>query len=104
MISYKITGEIECSKSNPPIPLVVESYRKINFNGINYSRRLRISPYTAHLIDEKLGTFVRLNGYKTKFVVLDLEDIEKACEILNIPFKKTNTYFHIDFKMCSFKF
>jgi hypothetical protein len=102
MITYEISG-LEVSQLNPPIPLVIESYRKKEYKGVIYSRRLRISPYTAHLIDEKLGTHVRLNGYRTKFVVLDLEDIKSACEILKIEFKPINTYFHIDFKMCSFK-
>lgn len=83
-------------------PLVIESYRKVNFKGKIYSRRLRISPFTAMLIDERLGTHIRLNGYRTKFVVLDLVDIKKACVILKIKYKPVDTYFHIDLKMCSF--
>lgn len=84
-------------------PLVIESFRNKEFEGIVYKRRLRISPFTAMLIDNALGTFVRLNGYNTRFVVLDsAEDIKRACEVLCIPYKEVNTYFDIDLGMCSF--
>ncbi len=85
-------------------PLVKESFRNKEFEGVIYKRRLRISPYNAILIDKALGTFIQANGYKTRFVVLDaVEDIKKACEVLCVPYKEFNTYFDIDLSMCSFR-
>ena len=81
-------------------PLVVESYKSITYNLTEYKRRLRISRFNAFMIDEVLGTFIGLQ--KTQFVVLDLEDIEKACAVLGIKYKPMNTYFCIDSNMCSF--
>ena len=81
-------------------PLVIESFRKVVYNNTEYKRRLRISGYNALLIDSKLGTNLYHSG--SRFVVLDLDDIEKACDILCIPFKEVNTYFCIDSNLCSF--
>jgi hypothetical protein len=82
-------------------PLVIESFRKITFQGKTFSRRLRISRFNAFMIDEVIGTFV--GRQTTQFVVLDMPDIEKACKILGIEFKPVETYFCIDTNMCSFK-
>lgn len=84
-------------------PLVIESYRQKDYNGITYKRRLRISRFNAFMIDEVIGTHVGMNGALTRFVVLDLEDIEKACNVLEIEYKPVNTYFDIDLDMCSFR-
>lgn len=81
-------------------PLVRESYRSKEYNGVIYKRRLRINRFNAFMIDEVLGTNLGHSG--TRFVVLDLEDIEKACKILSVPFKPVNTYFDIDYRMLSF--
>jgi hypothetical protein len=82
-------------------PLVIESYKPIQHNLITYKRRLRISRFNAFMLDEVLGTFI--GSQKTQFVVLDLNDIEKACVILKIEYKPINTYFIIDENVCSFK-
>jgi hypothetical protein len=81
-------------------PLVIESYRPIKYNLITYKRRLRISRFNAFMLDEVLGTFIALQ--RTQFVVLDLQDIEKACIVLGIEYKPVNTYFCIDPTICSF--
>jgi hypothetical protein len=83
-------------------PLVVESYKSITFNLKEYKRRLRISRFNAFMIDEVIGTHIGLQ--KTQFVVLDIEDIQKACLVLGIAFKDVETYFCIDENMCSFNF
>ena len=83
-------------------PLVIESYRAKIHQGTEYKRRLRINRMNAQLIDDQLGTHLRENSFQTRFIVLDLEDIKKACTILEIDFKPINTYFCIDSKMESF--
>lgn len=82
-------------------PLVVESFRHIKYGGETYKRRLRISGFTAIVIDKEIGT--NIYGQKCKFVVLGDEDIKKACNVLGVKHKEFKTYFHIDRKMCSFK-
>ena len=80
-------------------PLVVQSYRNKDYNGITYKRRLRINRFNAFLLDELLGTNM---GYcATRFVVLDTADVKKACEVLGVEYKPA-TYFEVDYKMCSF--
>lgn len=81
-------------------PLVVESFRKVVYNNTEYKRRLRINRFNALLLDEYLGTYIAYQG--CKFVVLDDEDIKKACLFLGIEYKPISTYFHIDLDMCSF--
>jgi hypothetical protein len=54
------------------------------------------------MIDEVIGTHIGLQ--KTQFVVLDKEDIQKACLVLGIAFKDVETYFCVDENMCSFNF
>jgi len=79
-------------------PLVIESYRHITFKGETYKRRLRISKFNAQLIDQAINTHIAEQN--TRFVVLDLDDIKKVCEFLNIDFKSINTYFDINLQMC----
>lgn len=81
-------------------PNVTISYRKVTYEGVFYKRRLRISGFVACMLDEVLGTYIRAN--RTKFVVLDIDDIKVACEFLGIEFKDVNTYFHIDTNKQSF--
>ena len=70
------------------------------YNGIEYKRRLRINGYTTLLLDEVLGT--EMYKMRTKFVVLDYNDLEKVCDSLQISFKPVNTYIQVDLQMCSF--
>lgn len=65
-------------------PLVIESFRHKEFEGIIYKRRLRISPFNAILIDKALGTFVQDNGYRTRFVVLDALEEHVRCSVFLI--------------------
>ena len=81
-------------------PLVIESFRNKDYNGTTYKRRLRINRFNAFLIDEVLGT--HLGHSETRFVVLDTNDIRKACQVLGVEHKPVNTYFDIDYRMCSF--
>lgn len=81
-------------------PLVIESYRHKEYNGATYTRRLRINRFNAFMIDEALGT--NLGYAQTRFVILDADDIKKACQVLGIEYKPVNTYFDIDYSMCSF--
>lgn len=83
-------------------PLVIESYRRKECSGTTYVRRLRINRFNAFMIDEVLGTRVGMASKQTRFVVLGLEDAEKACQVLGVECKPVNTYFDIDFRMCSF--
>ncbi len=82
-------------------PLVIESYRKIEYKDKTYKRRLRISKMNALLIDEKFGFFIAKQN--VKFVVMDLCDIEKICSYLGIEYKPIETYFKIDPNMCTFQ-
>ncbi len=82
-------------------PLVRESFRKVTFKGSVYSRRIRINGFNALQIDQILGT--QINHQYTKFVVLDSEDMQKVCEILEIVFNPEYRYYlHIDRDMQSF--
>jgi hypothetical protein len=82
-------------------PLVIESYRNKDYNGTTYKRRLRINRFNALMIDEILGT--HLGHSETRFVVLDTDDIIKACQVLGVEYKPVNTYFDIDYAMCAFR-
>jgi hypothetical protein len=81
-------------------PLVVESFRRIQHNGIIYNRRLRISGMTTLLLDEVLGTDMYYS--KTEFVLLGYDAVEIVCNTLQIPYKTMNTYIKIDSNMCSY--
>lgn len=81
-------------------PLVVESFKNKSYNGVIYKRRLRINRFNAFMIDEILGS--HLGHSETRFVVLDTDDIIKACQVLGVEYKPVNTYFDIDLQMCSF--
>lgn len=81
-------------------PLVIESYKAVKYNLVTYKRRLRISRFNAFMLDEVLGTHIATQ--RTQFVVLDLDDIQKACIVLGIEFKPVNTYFCVDTTMCNF--
>jgi hypothetical protein len=84
-------------------PLVKISYRHIEYQNKTYKRRLRVNRFTAHLIDEDLGTNLFNLSKQFRFLVLDDEDIKKVCELLKIEYKEINTYLDIDFTMQSFK-
>jgi len=89
-------------ESEKPKPLVIESFRHVRHNKVRYTRRLRISPYTAQKIDKGLGTSIHHNN-GDRFIVLTSSEAERICKILDIEFKIENTYLHIDPEMESFK-
>lgn len=82
-------------------PLVFISNRKLSFDSEIYSRRLRISGYTAIILDEKFRTNFYSERFK-KFLPISKPILKSVCEFLEIEYKDVNTYLFVDIDTLSF--